>query len=713
MSKSQFARALPIAILFGGFALRLYRLGAESLWYDETVSLLLARSDLPELTRHTAGDIHPPLYYYLLHFWGQFAGWSEFASAYLSLIFGVLLIALVYRVAREWVDGHQSFSVTAEEARRGEIIALLAAGLVAISPYNVWYSQEVRMYTIGATLGLLSVYFWLRLLNARKVMSPDFFVYVIVTALGLYTLYYFIFVIVFEYTVLGIRLLVSFLPKGHLQIDRRPISPTTFVASQLTIALLYLPWLPIAFRQATDPPVPPWRNFTPLPDMLVESFSALALGQSVEPLTVAPFLILILALVVYSLIRRNPEFGNWNLKIGISNLELGNRNLEFGICKFRLAPLFLLAYTFVPLLAIYLFSLWKPLYHVRYIFTYSPAFYILVALAIYIAGRRLARRNLRRQTLFAGSMLIVYALGAAYSLGNFWFNSRYADDDLRGAVQHLAESWRPGDVILVNAGYAYPALVYYYPAPIGLRVRLVDYQPAPDDSKTAPLVLMTGSIGGSPRLGWGHPLSDFYPTRADDTLAALDRLFRSHPRVWVLRIYDTVTDPDGIIREYFSEHARLIDDQGVAGESNARVQGFLTQSLTALPPQAKASNARLADRVTLLGFESNSNEMRAGEPYDAVLYWQPVRTLNLNYQLSLQVLDAGGRVVAQHDETPLGNALPTSRWRPGDIYREPLRLPLPTNLAPGEYTVIVKLYNLNTGEVLGEPVHLESLAIRP
>ena len=50
-------------------ALRLFRLGADSLWYDETVSTLLAGSPLPDLIRHTAGDIHPPLYYILLRGW--------------------------------------------------------------------------------------------------------------------------------------------------------------------------------------------------------------------------------------------------------------------------------------------------------------------------------------------------------------------------------------------------------------------------------------------------------------------------------------------------------------------------------------------------------------------------------------------------------------------------------------------------------------------
>ena len=141
-------------ILLTGTALRLHRLGADSLWYDETVSTYLAGSRLLDLLRHTAGDIHPPGYYILLRGWLVLMGYPtghadargiglEFAAAFLSLFFGVLLIALVYALARR-VANHP--------------IGLIAALLVALSPYNVWYSQEVRMYTLGAALGVMVVY---------------------------------------------------------------------------------------------------------------------------------------------------------------------------------------------------------------------------------------------------------------------------------------------------------------------------------------------------------------------------------------------------------------------------------------------------------------------------------------------------------------------------------------------------------------------------
>ena len=307
------ARVRLWIIILAAFGLRLFHLGADSLWYDETVSLYLARQDLVSLTRHTAGDIHPPLYYYLLHFWGHWAGWSEFSSAFLSLFFGVLIIALVYRVGREWFTPR---------------VALIAAFLVAISPYNLWYSQEVRMYTLGAVLGLASVYFFIRLLNSARL--SDFAAYVLVSAAGLYTLYYFAFLLVFENLYSVFRIAYSVLRNRGYEIRNTQSVLRTWLSSQLAILVLYLPWLPIAFRQATDPPVPPWRSFTPLSTALLESFSALGFGQSVDPALILPVLVLI-ALVVL--------------------VALGTRQ------TYPPAP-FLLAYTFVPFLLIDLLSLW-------------------------------------------------------------------------------------------------------------------------------------------------------------------------------------------------------------------------------------------------------------------------------------------------------------------------------------------------------------------
>ncbi len=204
-----------VAILLLAFALRMYRLGADSLWYDETVSVHLAGKSLPDLVAHTAGDIHPPGYYVLLHAWTRLAGSGEFSAAYLSLFFGMLLVPLAYRLAL-WVFGRRA--------------GVLAALLVAISPYNLWYSQEVRMYTLGAVLGVgvLCAVVSLHRSGGAKCTNPTasqpsgqgvagflrgdggpLALYVLCAALGLWMLYYFAFLLVAVNLMVGGWWLVS------------------------------------------------------------------------------------------------------------------------------------------------------------------------------------------------------------------------------------------------------------------------------------------------------------------------------------------------------------------------------------------------------------------------------------------------------------------------------------------------------------------------
>ncbi len=679
-----FAFVPKFAVLLA-FALRLYRLGYQSIWYDEGVSIYLAQKSLVALTAHTAGDIHPPFYYYLLHFWLKAAGSSEFAVAFLSLAFGLLLVPLVYRLGRYLYNPR---------------VGTLAAFLVAISPYNLWYSQEMRMYTLGALLGLISLYSSLRLL-ARPKGRVYWAGYVLSATLGLYTLYYFAFLLVFlNLFVLGWWLWARRQKGGTLL--------RHWVLAQLAVFLLYLPWLPIAVHQAVDPPVPPWRAFTPFWRVMVESWSALALGQSVEPRTVWPVLVTIA--IVYSL---GAVYAGARSKAQESPLGLAKHLSEKSVVTTGVVPkaakaattnifCILWGYTFVPVLAIYLASLWTPLFHVRYVFTYSPAFYVLLAAGLAWLGERW------RPGLGLALGLIVAA--SAYSIYNFYFDPRYAADDHRTAVKYIADRWRPGDAILINAGYTYPAFLYYYDEPISWRGRLVDYEGRAGGA--GPVVLQTGSIGGAPSLGWGNPQSDFYPTTEGETAQALERVFARHPRLWVFRIYDTVTDPGGFIRSWLDEHGLKFDELLVGGESGLRVQGYLTHRGPdyAPPPLGQPLNVSLGGRVTLLGCEEESASVIAGEPLDVTVYWRPEERLSVDYHLFYGLFDGQGRLWAQGDETPIGSLYRPSRWATGEVVRNPLRLTVPIGTPPGEYTFQVGMYNPRTSQWL--EVEDPSLAVQ-
>ena len=653
------ALASIAAILLLAFALRLYRLGDQSIWYDEGVSIHLAQKGLAALTAHTAGDIHPPLYYYLLHFWIRAAGSSEFAVAFLSLGFGLLLVPLVYGISRHLYNPS---------------VGSLAALLVATSPYNLWYSQETRMYTLGASLGLVSLYCLLQLLTRAK--GRVYWVgYILSAALGLYTLYYFAFLLVF---------LNLFVIGWWLWAWRRGGRASMlwhWVLAQLGVLVLYLPWLPFALRQATDPPVPPWRAFTPFWRVVVESWSALALGQSVEPRTVWP--VLLMTAIIYVL-----------------GVVYAGRGFKTQGTALRSTKACILAgYTFVPVLAVYLASLWTPLFHVRYVFTYSPAFYMLLA-----AGLAWLRERWRPGW---GLVLSLIVVASAYSIYNLHFDPRYAVDDHRTAVEHIADRWRPGDAILINAGYVYPAFLYYYHGPIAWRGRLVDYE----GRGAGPVVLQTGSIGGAANLGWGNPQSDFYPTTEGETAQALELVFTRHPRLWVFRAYDTVTDPDGFIRSWLDGHGLKFDELLVTGESGIRVQGYLTHKEPSyqIPPLEQPLNVSLGGQITLLGYEKESASVTAGEPLDLTVYWQPEEQLNVDYHLFYGLFDEQGRLWAQGDEIPIGPLYRPSRWVAGEVVRHPTRLTVPVGTPPGEYAFQAGMYNPRTGQWLEVE---ESLAVQ-
>ena len=127
------------ALVLLAVALRFYRIDGQSLWSDEGTSVVLALRDLGAITRGAALDIHPPLYYYLLHFWMTAFGSGEIAVRALSALLGAATVWLT------WLLGRRLFSAP---------VGLAAALLLALSPLHVQYSQETRMYVLATLLAL-------------------------------------------------------------------------------------------------------------------------------------------------------------------------------------------------------------------------------------------------------------------------------------------------------------------------------------------------------------------------------------------------------------------------------------------------------------------------------------------------------------------------------------------------------------------------------
>ena len=497
------------------------------------------------------------------------------------------------------------------------------------------------MYTLGAFLGLIA--FW----GAWNVLAVAHdnsntrnrygVLYVIAGALGIYTLYYFAFLLI----AFNIWAAIELVKRGRG--DRRIRTDLLrWVALQIGILILYGPWLGIALRQILDPPVPPWRSPVSMWSAIVQAWGALSFGQSVEPRQVSYVLLLPAALFLIGLI--------FTLRRSISQ------------------GLALVLYTVCPIVLIMLVSVWVPLFHTRYVFTYSPAFYLVLA-----AGLAWMLRRMR----WAGILIaLVWFAITGYSIYAFHYDARYSSDDFRAAVHYIAQNVRPGDAVLIDAGYVYPIFTYYYPYVVGWRGRLVDYDPASVTTQGT-VVLQTGTIGGSSNLGWGLPDSDFYSTDETQTAQSLEKVFAAHPRLWVLRAYDTVVDPDGFIRSWLENHGRMFEDKIFPGESYIRVQGFLTQKqpIFAAPPLSEVSDLTFGDGLRLLGYSSQSDNAESGKDFDIDLYWQAENRLSSNYRAIIELTDKNGSPWVRSDELLLGTAYPTSQWIPGEVLRQPCNTP--------------------------------------
>jgi mannosyltransferase len=144
---------LLAAIAAVATGLRVYQLGRLSFWYDEVVTMRLARAGSPGalIERLFAIDAtRAPLHPLLLAIWIQAFGPSEAAARGLSVLCGVATVLLIFGIAR-----------TAFDTPTG----LWAAWLAALSPALIVYAREARMY---AWLVLVTCLSWWLLLMLRR-----------------------------------------------------------------------------------------------------------------------------------------------------------------------------------------------------------------------------------------------------------------------------------------------------------------------------------------------------------------------------------------------------------------------------------------------------------------------------------------------------------------------------------------------------------------
>jgi hypothetical protein len=115
-----------------GIVLRFLWIDSRDIAYDDAFSYFLARSDLLTIISGTLADTMPPLYYFLLHFWIKISS-NLWYLRLLNILINLFTAILVYKLAKQLFSGKT---------------ASIAFLLFLISPFQIYHSQELRMYSL-------------------------------------------------------------------------------------------------------------------------------------------------------------------------------------------------------------------------------------------------------------------------------------------------------------------------------------------------------------------------------------------------------------------------------------------------------------------------------------------------------------------------------------------------------------------------------------
>lgn len=409
-------RWLPVIILLLAIFTRLHDIADQSLWHDEGNSLRLAERSINDLLDATSRDIHPPGYYLLLKGWTELAGTSEFALRLLSALWGMLAVAGTVAL------GKRLFALE---------VGLLAAALIAVNPFAVYYGQEARMYAQLAALSVLSLWLFAGMIaraewrhqhgepNTNSFHTAAYTFWTgLVNIAGLYTQYTFLFTIAVE--------IVLFAWYWLRRRDQRLL--TTFSTAMIKTALAYSLWAFTAYDQLTSWAAP--GDDSALGERLERIATILVYGQVVENLTVVLAIIPLFLLVVA--ILRVQEW--WRLSL----------------------PLLLVMFSVGGLL---LSGAYRDA-NLKFLLPAQIALGIVLALGAVRFNEIVPRKPLG---LMVGILALAIIAGINLSnLDEIYNNPDFARSDYRGIASTIEAAETEGDAIILNAPNQAEVFTYYY-----------------------------------------------------------------------------------------------------------------------------------------------------------------------------------------------------------------------------------------------------------
>lgn len=434
---------LILVILFG-YAWRVHGLTEESLWRDEVDAIYFALRDLPAtLSMFVSTAQNGALYFLTLRPWLQMVGSSEFALRYPSTMAGVLSIPLLWQVAQKLLYSRHGRGPS--DHYLSHLAPLGAVMLLAVNPYQLWYSQEGKMYTIIVAQALLASWLWFRGIETSNQLHcwRYWLGYLLVTTISIYS-----------------HLLMILLLPLHIIwfLIVWPREAKAWLGYGMALIGLTLPYLPMLWWQWDMLMAAEKRTlyvFTPFQEVLqvlLKNHTQGFMGAK-EAFWLAPIYFVALAGVL---------MGAWEMKSGQSQLEHDSRCKDVTSLNQRgyTIPgwkryLMLICWLVAPILLIHGLSLRQPVFVDRYIIWIGPAGILILTLGMGVVWNNTAR--LAKPLVLC---LILY-------MCSFWLYAGWEQKsleikyDLRSAVGTITSYREAKDLLILQIPHTEFSYRYY------------------------------------------------------------------------------------------------------------------------------------------------------------------------------------------------------------------------------------------------------------
>jgi len=529
-------KSIALGLTLLAFILRAYRLGDQSYWIDEAWTVYFAHFSLGEMW-HLLRNVEPlpPLYHPSTIYWVKLLGDSEYALRFLSLVFGVIAVPLTYRLGKDLGDSR---------------LGLLAALLMTVAPYQIWHSQEARMYSILTAASVMSMWGFVNLWQRGG--WRWWLVYVVGTEWAIMVHYHGV-------VLIGIQGLFALLTWRRRWRSQQFMA---WIGALGVIFVLFLPWLFFGGDLLRD--YLNWIEQTALWATYLRSAIAYSVGELV-PRTQAIGLSLVFVIVcvlglVYAARR---SWGSWS---GRETLAL------------------LVAYTIAPNVAAWLYGeIRTPVYFERYLIPVQVGYLLTVSVGVLSIADGLRRRLGWGAPLLAGLVTLVLLGISGWVLSRHYFDPAYARPDWRQVARTVKSFELPGDALIITGDGGEKALDFYYQGELPIYLDFNTPVPPEDEARE-----ILSEIGSSHHRIWYSPYGVDIDRVLEDWLVN-----NTYPawQSWLGRKRLALYGSNGSATDRSVKlNADLTDSQGQA----------LTLKSTALPAEAIAAGDVLPLTLTWL-----------------------------------------------------------------------------------------------------------------